>query len=173
MEKYNYAASWLLQGALHGDSDCIEELDRYEEYTSDPEWIATWLDQRKQYQAAIDYEDGRLTFPFSQSNSENYKSEGNLMVPFEDRCTILGQFWYEFRDEDGEMSDFIRTNDVGLPLAWFISTGAVKSLEMGEEFVNETFSLFLESMNLKESELIGIDNLGSLLDIVKRRNQND
>ena len=96
-----------------------------------------------------------------------------VKVPFEDRCTILGQFWYEFRDQDGEMSDFIRSNDVGLPLAWFISTGAVKSLEMGEEFVNETFSLFLESMNLKESELIGIDNLGSLLDIVKRRNQND
>ena len=43
----------------------------------------------------------------------------------------------------------------------------------GEEFVNETFSLFLESMNLKESELIGIDNLGSLLDLVKERNQND
>jgi hypothetical protein len=96
-----------------------------------------------------------------------------VKVPFEDRCTILGQFWYEFRDQDGEMSDFIRSNDVGLPLAWFISTGAVKSLEMGEEFVNETFSLFLESMSLKESELIGIDNLGSLLDIVKRRNQND
>ena len=97
----------------------------------------------------------------------------NSMVPFEDRCTILGQFWYEFRDEDGEMSDFIRSNDVGLPLAWFISTGVVKSLEMGEEFVNETFSLFLESMSLKETELIGIDNLDSLLDIVKERNQTD
>ena len=67
MEKYNYAASWLLQGALHGDSDCIEELDRYSEHTSDPEWIATWLGQRKQYQAAIDFEDGRLTFPFGKS----------------------------------------------------------------------------------------------------------
>jgi len=98
--------------------------------------------------------------------------QSNAAVPFEDKCTILGQFWYEFRDEDGEMSDFIKSNDVGLPLAWFISTGAVKSLEMGEEFVNETFSLFLESMSLKETELIGIDSLDSLLGIVKERKQN-
>ena len=96
-----------------------------------------------------------------------------VKVPFEDRCTILGQFWNEFRDQDGEMSDFVRSNDVGLPLAWFISTGAVKSLEMGEEFVNETFSLFLESLSLNETDLVGIDNLDSLLEKVKERKHND
>jgi hypothetical protein len=91
-------------------------------------------------------------------------------VPFEDRCSILGQFWYEFRDQDGEMSEFIRSNDVGLPLSWFISTGVVKPLEMGEEFINETFSSFLDLMKLKETELIGVDSLDSLLEVLKERN---
>ena len=72
----------------------------------------------------------------------------------------------------GAVTNVIAFYCIGLPLAWFISTGAVKSLEMGEEFVNETFSLFLESMSLKETELIGIDSLDSLLGIVKERKQN-
>jgi hypothetical protein len=80
MGLFNYAASWLLQGSFYGDPDCRTELDRYEGYTSDPGWLKDWLIQRIQYQAAADFEDGRLTFPFSQSNSENYKSEGNPTV---------------------------------------------------------------------------------------------
>ena len=77
MEKYNYAASWLLQGALHGDLDCIKEIDRYSQFTSDPEWIVVWLGQRKQYQAAYDFEDGRLTFPFNNELRKMFKDEND------------------------------------------------------------------------------------------------
>jgi hypothetical protein len=63
MQKYNYAASWLLQGAIHGDKDSINELSRYDEFVSDPEWIKTWLEQRHQFAAAADYErSGKLPF---------------------------------------------------------------------------------------------------------------
>ena len=102
----------------------------------------------------------------------NLKNRNKSSLPFEDKCTILGQFWNEFKDDDGEMSDFIKSNDVGLPLAWFISLDVVKALGFGEEFINQTFSVFLDSMNLIESELVGVHNLDSLLEIVNRKNQN-
>lgn len=102
----------------------------------------------------------------------NLKNRDKPSVPFEDKCMILGQFWNQFKDDEGEISDFIKSNDVGLPLAWFISLDVVKPLGMGEEFVNQTFSVFLDSMNLIESELLGVDNLDSLLEIVDGKNQN-
>lgn len=100
------------------------------------------------------------------------KNRNKPSVTFEDKCVILGQFWNEFKDDDGVTSDFIKSNDVGLPLAWFISIDVVKPLELGEVFINQTFSDFLDSMNLVESELVGIRNLDSLLEIVDGKNQN-
>ena len=186
MEKYNYAASWLLQGALHGDSDCQNELDRYAEYTSDPEWIATWLGQRNQRQAALDFEDGRLTYPFDKSAQKeaadshagrnknesdkptHISAQSNFTVPFKDRCSILGQFWFEFR-EDEDLKAFIEHNDVGLPLAWFIAMGVVEPLAKAEEFVSETFRMFLEAMEVTESDLEGIDNLNDFMKIASEK----
>lgn len=100
MEKYNYAASWLLQGALHGDSSCIKELDRYEEYTSDPEWIVTWLGQRKQYQAADDYSDGRLTFPFYKSVDRSTQEDTQISSDTSGEKPEMVQLptWGSFRD---------------------------------------------------------------------------
>lgn len=70
MEKYHYAASWLLQGAVYGDDDCINEISRYEEYLSDPEWVKTWLEQRHQFSAAIDFEkSNKLPFNFTAKKS--------------------------------------------------------------------------------------------------------
>jgi hypothetical protein len=173
LEKYNYAASWLLQGALYGDADSLTEIARYEEFTSDPSWIRDWLEQRLQYQSAADFEDGRLTFPFGESNQPRVESGSEFTISFKDKCSILGQFWYEFKDDEGEMSDFIKQNDVGLPLAWFIATEVVEPLEMGEVFVDATFKMLLESMRLNEQELMGVESLDSLLEIVSRRDQNE
>ena len=88
-----------------------------------------------------------------------------MEVNFADRCGILGQFWYEFRDDE-ELKPFIGYNDVGLPLAWFIATGVVTPLPMAEEYVNETFDLFLEAMEVTEDDVVDVDNLDDLLAIV-------
>ena len=88
-----------------------------------------------------------------------------MEVNFADRCGILGQFWYEFRDDE-ELKPFIGYNDVGLPLAWFIATGVVTPLPMAEEYVNETFALFLEAMEVTENDVVDVDNLDDLLAIV-------
>lgn len=61
-----------------------------------------------------------------------------MEINFADRCGILGEIWFQFRDDE-DLRDLIRYNDVGLPLAWFIASGVVTSLSMAEEYVNETF----------------------------------
>jgi hypothetical protein len=180
MESFDFAASWLLQGSLYGDPDCQAELVRYESYTSDPDWIKDSLFQRTQYQAAVDFEDGRITFPFNETESKVYKDEvtsedsvnssGEPISKnsFESKCGILGQFWYEFRDDE-DLKPFIGHNDVGLPLAWFISTGIVTPLPMAEEYVNETFAMFLDAMEVTEEDVIDVDNLDDLLSIVEEK----
>jgi hypothetical protein len=94
-----------------------------------------------------------------------------MEINFADRCGILGQFWYEFRDDE-DLKPFIGYNDVGLPLAWFIATGVVTPLPMAEEYVNETFAMFLEAMEVTEEEVADIDNLDDLLAIVEEKRNN-
>ena len=94
-----------------------------------------------------------------------------MEINFADRCGILGQFWYEFRDDE-DLKPFISYNDVGLPLAWFIATGVVSPLPMAEEYVNETFTMFLDAMEVTEEEVSDIDNLDDLLAIVEDKKNN-
>jgi hypothetical protein len=91
-----------------------------------------------------------------------------MEINFADRCGILGQFWYEFRDDE-DLKPFIGYNDVGLPLAWFIATGVVTPLPMAEEYVNETFTMFLDAMEVTEEEVADIDNLDDLLAVVEQK----
>ena len=87
---------------------------------------------------------------------------------FKNRCTILGEFWYEYR-EDEDLKPFMKYNDVGLPLAWFISTGVVTPLPMAEEYINETFAMFLAAMEITEQDVLDVDNLNDLLAIVEQK----
>lgn len=96
-----------------------------------------------------------------------------MEVDFAVRCTILGQFWYEFRDDE-DLKPFISYNDVGLPLAWFIATGVVTALPMAEEYVKETFAMFLDAMEVTEDDVLDVDNLDDLLAIVEqKKNERD
>lgn len=175
MEKYNYSASWLLQGSLHGDSDCIKELDRYEEYTSDSEWVATWLGQRKQYQASSDFEDGRLTFPFqksengeieevSSSKTENTKSVSS--TTFENKALILGQLWIRNEDQE-EWADFFKYNNLGLPLAFALAEEIINHSESLEKYINETWKLLLEGMDIEDTGFEDFDEL------IEKQEEND
>jgi hypothetical protein len=89
-----------------------------------------------------------------------------MPVDFTDKCGILGQFWFEYRD-DAKLSEFIEYNDIGLPLSWFISTGVVTPNPIAEDYVNETFLLFLAALELTEDDVDGIDNLNELLEVVE------
>lgn len=142
----------LIRESLFRNLCFTEETDssRFETDSDDGEIIEI---EKKKY----------LLVPLSSIEIHN-----TATVPFEDRCTILGEFWYEFR-EDEDLVPFMKYNDVGLPLAWFISTEVVTPLRMAEDFINETFAMFLDAMEVTENDVIGVDNLNDLLAIVEKK----
>lgn len=84
-------------------------------------------------------------------------------MEFSNKCNILGQFWFEFRDDE-KLKHFVEYNDVGLPLAWFISTDVVTANPVAEDFINETFNLFLSALSLNEEEVDHFENLNQIFE---------
>ena len=91
-----------------------------------------------------------------------------MSVPFSDKCGILGQFWFEYRDDE-KLQDFISYNDIGLPLSWFIATGVVTPNPMAEDYVNETFNLFMAALEITEEDIEGLDSLADILAVVEAK----
>jgi len=73
-----------------------------------------------------------------------------LATPFSIKCEILADLWMDYRDEE-EFMDFIEYNDLGLPVAYAIANKIVDPLPMSEQFVNETFDLFLGALGVEDS----------------------
>jgi hypothetical protein len=82
------------------------------------------------------------------------------MTPFETKCSILADLWMDYRGDE-EFTDFLEYNDLGLPIAYAISNGIVKTLPMAESFINETFDLLLASLEIQEDA--GFETLADLL----------
>lgn len=69
------------------------------------------------------------------------------MNDFSSKCEILGELWIDYKEEE-QFSDFIEYNDIGLPLAYAVSTGLAKVEPQGELYINETWDLLLEALSL-------------------------
>lgn len=83
-------------------------------------------------------------------------------TPFSNQCDILGELWLSYRDFDS-LEDFMSYNDVGLPLAYFISAEIVKPTPLAETFVSETWRVFLEAIGVEDT---GYDNIDELMDFI-------
>lgn len=70
---------------------------------------------------------------------------------FEDKCSILADLWLNYRS-DPDFADFIEYNDIGLPLAYVISNEIVEETETARRFVEETFDLLLEGLELDDED---------------------
>jgi hypothetical protein len=82
---------------------------------------------------------------------------------YTDKCSILAELWLNYRSDE-EFQDFIEYNDLGLPLAYAIDNSIVKSTEMAQRFVEESFDVFLASLNVEDT---GFENLDDLLNIAE------
>jgi hypothetical protein len=82
---------------------------------------------------------------------------------YTDKCSILAELWLNYRNDEN-FQDFIEYNDLGLPLAYAIDNDIVKSTEMAQRFVEETFDLFVASLEVEDT---GFDNLDELLNIAE------
>jgi hypothetical protein len=81
---------------------------------------------------------------------------------FENKTQILADLWLNYR-ADGDFTDFVEYNDLGLPLAYAISAGIVPATDRATEFVEETFALLLAGMDITEDT--GFESLDDLLQL--------
>jgi hypothetical protein len=82
-----------------------------------------------------------------------------LTTTFENKALILGQLWINYKDED-EWVDFFEYNDLGLPLAFAFAEGIVNHTPSLEQYINETWALFIEGLDTEDT---GFEDLGDLL----------
>ena len=85
------------------------------------------------------------------------------MTGFTNRCEILGLFYSQYRDEK-DFQDFMDFNDLGLPLAYFVSEDLCDVSDDGVRYINETFDLFLASLELKDT---GFANLADVFEAAR------
>lgn len=73
------------------------------------------------------------------------------MTGFSKQCEILSELWMDYRDDE-QFEDFVVYNDLGLPLAYFIHEGVVKSTPQAEIYVGETFNLLVAALDADPEE---------------------
>ena len=87
-----------------------------------------------------------------------------MATDFSKRCAILSDLWMNYRDDEA-LVDFVEYNDMGLPLAYFITTEVVTPTEQAEIYINETFDLLLEALDVADK---GFDNLDQMMSTAEK-----
>ena len=82
-------------------------------------------------------------------------AEGNT---FENKITILAELWMNYRDDE-DLQDFVEYNDLGLPLAYFLMNEIVLPTSQSELYINETYDLFIASLQVADKEWESLDEL--------------
>jgi hypothetical protein len=79
---------------------------------------------------------------------------------FRNKCLILADLWLEYRDDE-DWDDYIKFNDLGLPLAYMIANGIVEEKDsiIGHNFVNEAFNLLLVGLGLQDEGFELLDDV--------------
>lgn len=99
----------------------------------------------------------------SKCGKEMKAAAKKIETSFHNKCYILGELWMNMRDDE-DFEDFIEYNDIGLPLAYVLANDIAEPNEKSLEFVNETFHLLLERLEIEDS---GFDELHELLDVAE------
>ena len=77
---------------------------------------------------------------------------------FENKITILAELWMNYRDDE-DLQDFVEYNDLGLPLAYFLMNEIVLPTSQSEFYINETYDLFIASLQVADKEWESLDEL--------------
>lgn len=84
-------------------------------------------------------------------------------------CIILADLWINHR-EQGDFKTFCEYNDIGLPLAYFLSEGLITEItEDGQRYVIETFDLLLAALNISPEEISDEMSLTDLFKMMQDR----
>jgi ribosomal protein L37E len=91
------------------------------------------------------------------------ESAKKIETTFENKCHILGDMWMSMRDAE-DFEEFFEYNDLGLPLAYVLDNDMAVPNKKSHEFVNETFDLLLEQLEIEDS---GFEELDELLNMAE------
>ena len=89
------------------------------------------------------------------------------MTDFSSICDILGELYANYR-EDKHFKDFIEFNDLGLPLAYFVSQNLCEVSDDGARYIAETWEIFLAGLGMKDE---GFENLEELFAIAEEQDK--
>ena len=107
------------------------------------------------------------------SDVDEFSDNSEEYFAFMRKSKILAQFLDEI-EEDEDLQAFIKHNDVGLPLARFISAGLATPLPQAYTYVNETYAMFIDAMEVSEIEASGANDFNELMVIVEQqKNERD
>ena len=84
-----------------------------------------------------------------------------MTTPFEKRAEILSEVWMDHRN-DADFEDFVRYNDLGLPMAYATHADMAEITPLGIEVINETFDMLLEAAGHEKDT--GFDTIYEILD---------
>jgi hypothetical protein len=84
-----------------------------------------------------------------------------MATTFENKVSILADLSLYYKDSV-QFEDFIKFNDVGLPLAFLLDNGIVEKNDRVIPFIDETFDLFLAGLDLED---LGFKTLENILDL--------
>lgn len=88
--------------------------------------------------------------------------EVNTKTEFPIVCEILGKFWLDVKGE-AAWAEFIRYNDLGLPLAYALTQGIVEATDLTEGFVNETWLGLLKELDAVDKGFMSFEQFESLI----------
>jgi hypothetical protein len=84
---------------------------------------------------------------------------------FDNQASILADLWLNYR-QDEEFKDFVEYNDIGLPIAYAISNGIVKTTDVATRFVGESFELLLAGLEIDDTEN-GFETLDDVFELAE------
>ena len=87
-----------------------------------------------------------------------------MTTPYDTKYAILSDLWTNYKHYK-EMADFFAYNDLALPLAFMIEQKIVESTPVAQVYIEETFDLFCEALNVdSENQYDELNQMLSVLD---------
>jgi hypothetical protein len=90
--------------------------------------------------------------------SVNGTSGETIVTEFYNKLDILTELFTNYHDDD-EFKDFIKHNDIGLPMAYLLFYELVSPNEKSELYINETFDLLLAALSIEDKGFTSLDEL--------------
>lgn len=84
----------------------------------------------------------------------------SMPTTLENKASILGELWTEHKHDEG-FKNYMDYNDLGLPLAYAVSTGILEMNSQVQNYIEDSFSLLLDILQ-KEDE--GFEALSEILE---------